>query len=79
MCVDLTRQKVTPHLLSTTVQKHPVGLVLDWTNLGRQQLAWLLPRIPQTTDLSLVGLEFSMTVSALSTCNCPMLQVRVAL
>merc|ERR1712013_941842 len=37
-------------------------------------LNWLLPRIPQTKDLSLVGLEFNMTVSALNTCNCPLLQ-----
>jgi len=72
--VDLTGQKISSHLLSTTVQKQPVGLLLDWTNMGKQQLNWLLPRIPQTKDLSLVGLEYNMTVSALNTCNCPMLQ-----
>jgi len=72
--VDLTSQKISSHLLSTTVQKQPVGLLLDWTNMGKQQLNWLLPRIPQTKDLSLVGLEYNMTVSALNTCNCPMLQ-----
>jgi len=72
--VDLTSRKITPHLLSITVQKQPVGLLLDWSNMGKQQLNWLLPRIPQTKDLSLVGLEYTMTVSALNTCNCPMLQ-----
>merc|ERR1712059_13403 len=72
--VDLTGKKITSHLLSTTVQKQPVGLLLDWTNLGKQHLTWLLPRIPQTKQLSLVGLEYNMSVSALNTCNCPMLQ-----
>ena len=72
--VDLTRLKITPHLLSTTVQKQPTGLMLDWTNLGKQQLNWLLPRIPQTKQLSLVGLDFTLTVSTLNTCNCPLLQ-----
>ena len=51
------------------------GLVLDWTNMGKQQLNWLLPRIPQTKQLSLVGLDFTLTVSTLNTCNCPLLQV----
>ena len=73
--VDLTRQRITAHALSTTVQKQPPGLVLDWTNLGKQQLNWLLPRVPQTKTLSLVGLDFTLTVSSLNTCNCPLLQV----
>ena len=47
--VNLTRQKMSSHLLSTTVQKQPIGLLLDWTNLGKQHLNWLLPRIPQRT------------------------------
>ena len=74
--VNLTRQKMSSHLLSTTVQKQPTGLVLDWTNLGKQHLNWLLPRIPQTRQLSLAGLDFSLTVSSLNTSNCPLLQVR---
>ena len=31
-----------------------VGLILDWSNMGKQHLNWILPRIPQTKDLSLV-------------------------
>ena len=34
-----------------------------------------LPRLPQTKQLSLVGLDFTLTVSTLNTCNCPLLQV----
>jgi len=72
--VDLTARSLTNHLLSTTVQKQPVKLILDWTNLIKAQLSWLLPRLPQTRSLSVVGLEFNLTVSALATCNCPVLQ-----
>jgi len=73
--VDLTKKKMSSSLLSTTVQKQPVGLVLDGSNIGKQHLNWLLPRIPQTKELSLVGLDYNPTVSVLNTCNCPMLQV----
>ena len=59
------------------MQKQPPALVLDWTNMGKQQLNWLLPRIPQTKVLSLVGLDYTLTVSTLNTCNCPLLQVRL--
>ena len=31
-------------LLSVTVQKQPVGLILDGSNIGKQHLNWLLPR-----------------------------------
>ena len=72
--VNLTRQKMSSHLLSTTVQKQPTGLVLDWSSLGKQHLSWLLPRIPQTKLLSLAGLDFTLTVSSLNTSNCPLLQ-----
>ena len=61
-------------ILFFQVQKQPVRLVLDWTNLVKLQLSWLLPRLPQTKSLSLAGLEFNLTVSALATCNCPVLQ-----
>jgi len=72
--VDLTGLKMNPHLLATIVKKQPLCLSLDWSNCGKQQLTWLLPKIPETTRLCLVGLEFNMTVSALNTCNCPALQ-----
>ena len=71
--VNLTGRKISTHLLSITVQKQPAKLVLDWTNLVKPQLSWLLPRLPQTKSLSLVGLEYNLTVSAMTTCNCPVL------
>ncbi len=70
----LTHKKITSHLLSLIVQRQPTKLILDWSILGKQQLTWLLPRIPQTRKMSLCGLEYNSSVVALNTANCPMLQ-----
>jgi hypothetical protein len=41
----------------------------------RVKIFAFVDRIPQTKELSMVGLEFGLQVSPLTTCNCPMLQV----
>ncbi len=46
--VRLCNRKVTSHLLSLIVQRQPVKLQLDFSTVSKQQLSWLLPRIPQT-------------------------------
>ncbi len=46
--VKLSRKKITSHLLSLVVQRQPVKLYLDFSIISKQQLSWLLPRIPQT-------------------------------
>ena len=71
--VRLTQKRVTSHLLSLVVQRQPLRLYMDFCSLGRQQLAWLLPRLPQTRTLSLVGLEYHSSIVAMGTVNCPML------
>jgi hypothetical protein len=72
--VKLSHKKITSHFLSLIVQRQPTKLILDWAVLGKQQLTWLLPRIPQTRTFSLSGLEYNSSVVALGTVNCPMLQ-----
>ena len=72
--VKLSHKKITSHFLSLIVQRQPVKLILDWSVVGKQQLTWLLPRIPQTRTVSLSGLEFNSSVVALGSVNCPMLQ-----
>ena len=72
--VRLCSWRISSHLLSLIVQRQPEQLILDCSQISRQQLAWLLPRIPQTKTMSLVGLDFLSTVTALSTVNTPMLQ-----
>lgn len=72
--VKLSQMKITSHLLSLIVQRQPTSLILDWSIVGKQHLTWLLPRIPQTKIMSLRGLEYSSSIIALNTVNCPMLQ-----
>ncbi len=42
--VKLQHKRVTSRFLSLIAQRQPTTLVLDWAVVGRQQLAWLLPR-----------------------------------
>ena len=72
--VKLDNMKITPHLLSLIVQRQPISLSLTCCQLGKQQLTWLLPRIPQTRIMYLIGLDYVSSVAALSTVNTPMLQ-----
>jgi len=72
--VRLRGFRITSHLLSLIVQRQPEKLMLDCSLMSKQQLAWLLPRIPQTRSMSLAGMDFLATVTSLSTVNTPMLQ-----
>lgn len=71
--MDLTRKKITASTLIGIVRRQPVVLNLSWTNLSRRQLAWLIARLPQMKELILSGCS-SASVSALCTCNCPLLR-----
>ena len=73
-CVKLNNIKITPHLLSLIVQRQPVSLSLVCCQINKQQLGWLLPRVPQTRAMSLIGLDYVSSVIALTTVNTPMLQ-----
>ena len=50
-CFRLRGQRITSHSLSLIVQRQPEKIVLDCSQMGRQQLAWLLPRIPQVRSM----------------------------
>jgi len=71
--VDLTGEKLTSHLLSTVARKQPPGLKLDRTGASKQQLGWLLPKLPNATSLSLIGLESSAVVAAFNFSSGPSL------
>jgi hypothetical protein len=60
--VDLSGLKVTVNMITKAVEMKPETMVLDWTNVGKQQLSWLLPKVPTLRCLSLAGLEFSSQV-----------------
>lgn len=52
--------------------RQPKVLILDWCKLNKDQLIWLLSRLPQSKALSLQGCPWP-TVSGLRSCVCPML------
>jgi len=72
--VKFENWKITSHILSLIVQRQPIRLKLDFCNISKQQLSWLLPRIPQTKQLSMKGIDFANCLIALASVNTPMLQ-----
>ena len=66
---DLTGQKVTPYLLSVIARHQPTSMLLGLTS--KQQLVWLLPRLSNIRVLSLQGLDWVVSVSALTSSYCP--------
>lgn len=57
---------------SDVMVRQPKVLILDWCKITKEQLSWLLVRLPQSKALSLQGCPWS-TVSCLRSCVCPML------
>lgn len=52
--------------------RQPKVLILDWCKVTKEQLSWLLVRLPQSNALSLQGCPWP-TVACLRSCVCPML------
>lgn len=52
--------------------RQPKVLILDWCKITKDQLSWLLVRLPQSKALSLQGCSWP-SVSCLRSCVCPML------
>lgn len=63
---------ITPEILKGVVRRQPATLILNWTKLSKQQLIWMISRLPQLKEISLEGNPWS-TASALKTCFCPAL------
>lgn len=68
--LDVSNCQLTAAHLTGIIRRQPEILALDWTNVTKRQLAWLLVRLPQLRSLSLMGCTWS-GVSALRTCSCP--------
>lgn len=69
--MNLTRTHLTAAHLTGIVRRQPASLCLDWTNIAKRQLAWLLGRLSQLRHLSLQGCNWATGVCALKTCTCP--------
>lgn len=59
--------------LTAIVRRQPEKLILDWSDINKMQLAWLLSRLPQLRTLSLEGCSWA-SIRALRSCSCPPLQ-----
>ncbi|XP_058808657.1 jmjC domain-containing histone demethylation protein 1-like [Phymastichus coffea] len=70
--VDLSNNLLTAAHLSGITHRQPETLILDWTNVAKKQLAWLLSRLPQLRNLSLKRCHWA-GVCALNTYACPTL------
>lgn len=71
--MNCAHHKLSASLLMAVVRRQPEHLILDWTNLAKRQLAWLISRLPALKYLSIQGTQIS-SVLGLHTCLCPPLQ-----
>lgn len=68
--LDMSHSHLTALHLTGIVRRQPENLSLDWTNVTKRQLAWLLSRLPQLRTLSVQGCTWA-GVCALRSCTCP--------
>ncbi|XP_015117813.1 jmjC domain-containing histone demethylation protein 1 [Diachasma alloeum] len=68
--MDMSHAHLTASHLTGIARRQPETLCLDWSNVAKRQLAWLLGRLPQLRSLSLKGCTWA-GVCALRTCTCP--------
>ncbi|CAG0913776.1 unnamed protein product [Notodromas monacha] len=57
-------------ILTGIVRRQPMNLDLSWSSVNREQLSWMLERLPSLQNLSLAGLTW-LDVSALRHFSCP--------
>lgn len=71
--LDMSHYNLRSLHLTIIIRRQPEYLSLDWTNINKMQLAWLLSRLPQLRTLSLQGCTWA-GVRALKSCSCPPLE-----
>ncbi|EDW80528.1 uncharacterized protein Dwil_GK11583 [Drosophila willistoni] len=71
--MNCSELKMSASLLTAIVRRQPEHLILDWTQIAKRQLAWLVARLPALKNLSLQNCPIQ-AVLALHTCLCPPLQ-----
>ncbi|KAK7085624.1 Lysine-specific demethylase 2B [Halocaridina rubra] len=68
--VKLTHKKLHAYHLMGIVRRQPNILDLSWSRVTKEQLSWLLARLPQLQELHLEGQSWE-TVSCLTSPYCP--------
>ncbi|XP_053961055.1 jmjC domain-containing histone demethylation protein 1 isoform X1 [Anastrepha ludens] len=72
--MNCAEHKLSASLLTAIVRRQPEHLILDWTQIAKRQLAWVIARLPALKHLSLQNCPIQ-AVLALHTCLCPPLQI----
>lgn len=72
--MNCAEMKLSASLLTAIVRRQPEHLILDWTQIAKRQLAWVIARLPALKNLSLQNCPIQ-AVLALHTCLCPPLQI----
>lgn len=72
--MSCAEHKLSASLLVAIVRRQPEHLILDWTQIAKRQLAWIIARMPALKNLSLQNCPIQ-AVLALHTCLCPPLQI----
>lgn len=72
-CMNCAEHKLSAALLTAIVRRQPEHLILDWTQIAKRQLAWIISRIPGLKNLSLQNTPIQ-AILGLHTCLCPPLQ-----
>lgn len=72
--MNCAEHKLSASLLTAIVRRQPEHLILDWTQIAKRQLAWIVARLPALKNLSLQNCPIQ-AVLALYTCLCPPLQI----
>lgn len=72
--MNCAHHKLSASLLMAIVRRQPEHIILDWTNLAKRQLGWLIARLPALKSLSMQGTQIA-AVLGLHTCLCPPLQM----
>ncbi|XP_030376620.1 jmjC domain-containing histone demethylation protein 1 [Scaptodrosophila lebanonensis] len=72
--MNCAEHKMSASLLTAIVRRQPEHLILDWTQIAKRQLAWVVARLPALKNLSLQNCPIQ-AVLALHTCLCPPLQI----
>ena len=72
--IRLTHKKINVRHLMGVVRRQPDCLDLSWSRLTKEQLSWVLARLPQLRELHLEGQSWQ-TISCLTAPYCPPLSV----
>lgn len=71
--LDMSHYSLKAAHYHAIARRQPESLSLDWTNISKPHLSWLLNRLPQLRTLSLQGCAWN-DVRALKSCSCPPLE-----